>query len=252
MVRQEDRLYPYVIPGWPYLTTFGVMMVAGVFVGATMTGRSLEPRGFTRDDGFSLAMWGLVGGILGAKLWFVAENVARDGDLMSSLFSRGGLTWFGGFVGGLLFGVIGARKLKIPLATAFNAVAPGLAVGQALGRVGCFLVGDDWGKPSDVPWAVAFPKGIDPVKHPVHPTQLYEVVCLLPVAWLLWKRRERSPFLFGEYLIFAGLGRLWIEVYRKNPTLLGPLTNAQLTALGLIAVGLVSWFYFQRRREASA
>ena len=86
----------------------------------------------------------------------------------------------------------------------------------------------------------------------MHPTQLYEVVWLLPVAWLLWKRRERSPFLFGEYLIFAGLGRLWIEVYRKNPTLLGPLTNAQLTALGLIAVGLVSWFYFQRRREASA
>ena len=235
-------MYPYVIPGWPYLTTFGVMMVAGFFVGATMTGRSLEPRGFTRDDGFSLAMWGLVGGILGAKLWFVAENVARDGDLMSSLFSRGGLTWFGGFVGGLLFGVIGARKLKIPLATAFNAVAPGLAVGQALGRVGCFLVDFYMCRRID-----SFP-----VKHPVHPTQLYEVVWLLPVAWLLWKRRERSPFLFGEYLIFAGLGRLWIEVYRKNPTLLGPLTNAQLTALGLIAVGLVSWFYFQRRREASA
>ena len=248
---EGDRLYPYLIPGFPHLTTFGVMMVVGFFAGAALTGRSLEREGFTRDDGWSIAMWGLIGGIVGAKLWFVAENVARGGELYASLFSRGGLTWFGGFIGGVLFGVVGAQRLKIPLITGFNAVAPGLAVGQALGRVGCFLVGDDWGLPSDAPWAVAFPKGIDPVDYPVHPTQLYEVLWLLPVAWLLWQRRGRSPFLFAEYLVLAGIGRLWIEAFRKNPDVVASLTNAQLTSIALIALGALSWFYVRGKRTSA-
>ena len=130
-----------------------------------------------------------------------------------------------------------------------NCAAPTLAIGQALGRVGCFLVGDDYGRASDLPWAIAFPRGLPPTTDPVHPTMLYEVAWLVPAAWLLWKRRGRSPFLLGEYLFWAGLGRLWIECLRTNPTLLGPFTNAQLVGLASMAIGAGGWLWL-RAREA--
>ena len=131
-----------------------------------------------------------------------------------------------------------------------NASAPACVIGQALGRIGCFLVGDDWGRPTDAPWGMAFPNGVDPIDIPVHPTQLYEAAWLLAIfPWLLY-RRTRSPFAFGEYLILAGLGRLWIELFRRNPSFVGVLTNAQLTAGLSITLGIVGWLLLARRRAA--
>jgi phosphatidylglycerol:prolipoprotein diacylglycerol transferase len=112
--------------------------------------------------------------------------------------------------------------------------------------VGCFLVGDDYGVASDLPWAVAFPEGAPPALERVHPTQLYEVAWLLPVAALLWRRRHRSPFLFGEYLAANGLGRLVIENWRVNPPVLLGLTQPQLIGIALIAIGAGLWLRFRR------
>ena len=97
-----------------------------------------------------------------------------------------------------------------------NCTAVAGAVGQSLGRVGCFLVGDDYGVATDLPWGVAFPRGAPPIDHPVHPTQIYESVWLFAGTWWLWRRRGRSPFLFGEYLLIQGAGRFAIEFVRKN------------------------------------
>src|SRR5690606_33826411 len=122
-----------------------------------------------------------------------------------------------------------------------GAASPALAVANAVGRVGCFRVGDDYGVPSDLPWAVAFPEGLPPTTVPVHPTQLYELLALLPLAWMLlrWRRQGRPDlFVLGGYLMAAGLVRFGIEFLRVRHPLLGPLALAHLFALVAIGVGL--------------
>jgi phosphatidylglycerol:prolipoprotein diacylglycerol transferase len=185
----------------------------------------------------------MVGGIVGSKLWFSVEAIARNPgmSLWEPLFSRGGITWYGGLLGGAILVLLAARRSRFPLVLVMNLAAPSLAIGQALGRVGCFLVGDDYGRTTDLPWGIAFPDGVDPTTEPVHPTQLYEVAWLGLGGLGLWLRRDRSPSLFGEYLLLQGVGRLWLEMVRTNPPVLGPFTNAQVAALLCILLGAVSW-----------
>ena len=151
---------------------------------------------------------------------------------------------------GIAVGAIGCRVHGASVKTVMNCTAVACAVGQALGRVGCFLVGDDYGMPTDLPWGLAFPNGAPPTLVAVHPTQLYEVLWLLSVAAVLWRRRHRSPFLFGEYLAANGLGRIVIEVLRVNPKVAIGLTEPQIVGVALILVGMASWLYFQRRSAA--
>jgi phosphatidylglycerol:prolipoprotein diacylglycerol transferase len=250
-------VYPVLIEvfGFP-ISTFGVMVALGFVAGGYLAARAFERAGLKAQAAWDIVTWCVVGGLLGAKLWYVGEQMARDPNaaLLELLFSRGGITWYGGFVGGSILGLWAARSRGISMLAAANCAGPSLALGQALGRVGCFLVGDDYGMRSEVPWAVAFPEGLPPTVDPttgelfrVHPTMLYETAWLLPVAAFLWWRQPRSPFAFGEYLVLSGLGRLVIESWRINPTLIGPLTNAQVTALAMIAIGLSGWLYFRAR-----
>jgi phosphatidylglycerol:prolipoprotein diacylglycerol transferase len=217
-----------------------------------MVAASFERSGLGGDLAWLLVTWAMVGGIVGSKLWFAVEAVSRNPglSLFEPLFSRGGITWYGGLLGGALLVVAAAHTRRIPLILAMNAAAPALAIGQALGRIGCFLVGDDYGRATDVPWGIAFPDGIDPTSEPVHPTQLYESAWLGLGGLALWLRRGRSPFLFAEYLLLQGVGRLWLEALRTNPPALGPLTNAQVAALACIVAGVSSWVWaFTRGRR---
>lgn len=233
------------------LSTFGVMVAIAVLVGGEMAARSFAKFGLEREAAWRLVTWCIVGGMLGAKLWYVGEQLARhpEAPIGELLFSRGGLTWYGGLVGGAIAGMVGARLSKIPILTLVNLASPTLAVGQALGRIGCFLVGDDYGRVTDVPWGIAFPKGLPPSVEPVHPTMLYETVWLSLCGIWLWRRRASSPFLFGEYLLLAGLSRLCIEILRLNPPLLGPLSNAQVAACICILLGVVGWLFAASRRS---
>jgi phosphatidylglycerol:prolipoprotein diacylglycerol transferase len=238
------------------ISSFGVMVALGFIAAAALTAASFEKAKLDRELAWNVLTWAIVGGLVGAKLWNVGEALARDPDasLLKLLLNRAGLTWYGGMIGAILFSAIGARRNGIPLKLGFDAAAAGAAVGQAIGRIGCFLVGDDYGKVTDVPWAIAFPEGQPPTLEPVHPTMLYESAWLFAAGAWLWFRRGKSPFLFGEYLIAQGLGRLVIEHWRSNPALLGPLTNAQLVALGCMLAGIAGMAWFARRgaREATA
>ena len=103
----------------------------------------------------------MLGGLVGAKLIWAIE-FRHDAPFLSLLLSRGGLSWFGGFLGGVGAGLWALRRRRIPIVPALSAAAPALAIGHAIGRIGCFLVGDDYGRPTDLPWGVAFPKGLPP------------------------------------------------------------------------------------------
>ena len=158
------------------------------------------------------------------------------------LLSRGGMSWFGGLAGGLLVGIGMIRLHRLPVISVLAAATPALAVGHAIGRVGCLLVGDDYGRPSDLPWAVAFPEGLPPTTVPVHPTQIYEALALVPLALMLtrWRRQGRSDrFVLGVYLIAAGTVRFLIEFVRVNDRVIGPLTVAHMASMTAVIVGML-------------
>jgi phosphatidylglycerol:prolipoprotein diacylglycerol transferase len=196
------------------------------------------------------AVAGILGGMAGAKLLWTFEHLG-EGPTLDLLLSRGGMSWFGGFAGGIIAGVWMMRRRKLPVVATLAAATPALAIGHAIGRVGCLLVGDDYGRPTDLPWGVAFPEGLPPTDVPVHPTQIYEALLLVPLALLLirWRRNGRTDgFVLGWYLVLAGAIRFAVEFLRVDVRVLGPLSVAHLASLGAIAVGLV---ILQRMRRTS-
>jgi len=206
-------------------------------------------RGGLSATGVDAALMGVLGGLAGAKIVWAIE-FRHDAPFLSLLLSRGGLSWFGGLLGGVGAGLLSLRRRRIPIVPALAAAAPSLAIGHAIGRIGCFLVGDDYGRPTDLPWGVAFPRGLPPVTVPVHPTQLYETVGLAVIAWLLikWRRgRIADAVVFGRYLVLAGVLRFLIEFIRVNKPIAGPLTLAQLFSAAIMFVGL--WFIQTRPYE---
>jgi phosphatidylglycerol:prolipoprotein diacylglycerol transferase len=221
------------------ITSFGVMVALGALAGLWVFRRELRRSGLP-DAALDAGVYGLVGGLLGAKLLYVFEHLG-DGSFLSLFLDRGGMSWFGGFVGGLLAGYATIRAKRWPLMAVLAAATPALAIGQMLGRVGCFLVGDDYGSPTSLPWGVAFPRGLPPTTDRVHPTQIYEALFLGCLAWLLirWRRRGLSDrTVLGRYFVFAGGFRFLLEFVRVNTRVAGPLTVAHFFALAVVILGV--------------
>jgi len=253
-------IYPFKIPlpFFPHeLTGYGLMMMVAFLMAGWLVTLELRRRRLSEDYSADMVAAAVIGGIVGAKLWYVA--LTRD---PGSLFARGGFVWYGGFLGGTAAVMLNGWRLRVPLRWTMQLVAPALAAAYALGRVGCFLVNDDYGRPSTLPWAVKFPQGLPPstagnmqalfgIAVPpgtdpstvlaVHPTQLYETALMLGAFFVLWAWRTRPRpvgWLFGLYLVFAGVERFLVEILRaKDDRLLGPFTLAQLTSVILVAVG---------------
>lgn len=217
------------------LNAFGGMLGVALAVCWWFVRRDLQERGYDPSDALWLVGGGGVGGILGARAWFLAT------DPDAPVLSGSGLTFYGGLIGGAL-GVAAAARLRgVPLGTAADVGAPALAVGYAIGRMGCHLAGDgDYGTASTLPWAMSYPDGTVPIDVTVHPTPLYEAVLMLVVFWALWRLRRRlAPrgTLFALWAVLAGTERLLIETIRRNPDVALGLTSAQITSLALIAGG---------------
>jgi phosphatidylglycerol:prolipoprotein diacylglycerol transferase len=222
------------------VTSFGLLVGDAGLVAIWLFSRELE-RGRLPKEALNAAIGGLLGGLIGAKLLWTIEFRGSQ-PIAHLLFSRGGLSWFGGLIGGVGTGLWLLHRSNVPVLRGFAAATAALAIGHAIGRVGCFLVGDDYGKPTDLPWGVAFPEGLPPTDVPVHPTQLYEALFLLPVAWLLirWRRKGvDDAVVLGRYLVLVGSIRFAIEFIRINLRVLGPLTLAQVIALLLVIIGAV-------------
>jgi phosphatidylglycerol:prolipoprotein diacylglycerol transferase len=172
-------------------------------------------------------------------LWTVEH--ASEAPISELLFSRGGLSWYGGVIGGVGAGLAYITFKGWPIVPILAAATPALAFGHLIGRIGCFLVGDDYGTPSILPWAVAFPEGLPPTTVPVHPTQLYEAIGLGLLGWVLLRWRHSAvpdAIVLGRYTVAAGMLRFVIEFIRVNERVVFGLSLAHLVSLAAIAVGI--------------
>jgi phosphatidylglycerol:prolipoprotein diacylglycerol transferase len=237
------------------LQTFGLMMGLGFVVAGLAAGRFLKEIGKPVDWAYEMVFAALVGGIVGARLWWVAENWSEaSDDVLGNLFSGSGLVFFGGALGGAIAVLLWAWWRNWLTLQMCDVAAVPLAAGYAIGRIGCQLAGDgDYGIAWDGPWAMAYPDGTVPTTQEVHPTPVYETLVMGTVAILLWRWRHRwrPGTLFALWLVLAGIERFLIEFIRRNDEVLAGLTQPQLIAIAMVVAG-GAWLWLRRGAEPAA
>lgn len=251
------------------VTTFGLMMFLSFVTGAWILGRQLERYGQPKELAWDVLAWVAVGGIIGAKVYYLAlhpDELAAN--FWGAVFSRGGLVWYGGLIGGVIAYYVQVKNRKLPIAVMYDATAPALALAYGVGRMGCFLVGDDYGRYTEGPLGIAFPRGAPPSTAgnlraigetnipasipdsavlPVHPTQLYEIGLAAIMFAILWrlgaKRGLRSGQLFSIFLALYGIERFFIEFVRaKSDRFVLGLSTSQIMSLVLLVVAAFLWY----------
>jgi phosphatidylglycerol---prolipoprotein diacylglyceryl transferase len=233
------------------LQTFGIMFALAFLAAGVLVGRRLHELGKPADWAYEMTFAALIGGIVGARFDFIIENYdsVKD-DLLGNVFTGSGLVWYGGAIGGALAVIAWAWWRGMLNLTLLDIAAPGLAIGYAVGRIGCQLSGDgDYGIPWDGPWAMAYPDGTVATDVPVHPTPIYETLAMGLVTYALWRLRDRFQpgLLFALYLALAGAERFLIEFVRRNDEILVGLTQAQLISVVMVAAG-AAWITVKARR----
>jgi phosphatidylglycerol---prolipoprotein diacylglyceryl transferase len=223
------------------LQTFGIMFALG-FVGAgVLVAKRLTELGKPVDWAYEMIFAALAGGFIGARVNYMIQHWDEvQDDFLGHVSSGEGLVWYGGVIGGALAVIAWARYRDFLGLALLDLAAPGLAVGYAIGRIGCQLSGDgDYGIPSDLPWAMAYPEGTVPTTEEVHPTPVYETLAMGLVAWVLWRLRDRfrPGILLALYLVLSGAERFLVEFVRRNDEVFIGLTTAQLQSLGLMIAG---------------
>ena len=239
------------------IKTFGVAFALGFVACGAVVWRRLGELGRPRDWAYEITFAALLGGVIGARAYYVIEKFGTaKNDLIGSIFSGSGLVWYGGAIGGAI-GVIGWMRWRGVLELRMlDMCATALALGYAIGRIGCQVSGDgDYGIRSSLPWAMGYPHGTVPTPPgvKVQPTPIYETVTMCLLAWGLWQLRDRvrPGVVFALYLFLSGLERLLVEFVRRNAEVFAGLTAPQLESVALMVIGTV-WLWLMTRRRGVA
>jgi phosphatidylglycerol:prolipoprotein diacylglycerol transferase len=247
-------MYPEIQLGPLTLQSFGLMFALAFLAAGALIWKRLGEIGKPVDWAYEMGFSALVGGVVGSRLYFIVENwdSVKD-DLVGNIFSGSGLVWYGGAIGGALAVFLWAWYRDFLRLALFDLAAPALALGYAVGRIGCQLSGDgDYGRAWGGPWAMSYPDGTVPTTEEVHPTPIYEALAMGLGAWILWRLRDRvrAGVLFALYLVYAGGERFLVEFLRRNSDTALGLTGAQLESLAIMFVG-VGWIYVVKHRHGT-
>ena len=225
------------------LQTFGISFAVAFLMAGGLVARRLREIGEDPDWSYELIFAALIGGLVGGRIDYLIQNWSDvSDDLLGSIFSGSGLVWLGGVIGGTVGVVLWAWWRGFLRLGLLDLCAPGLALGYAIGRVGCQLSGDgDYGVESDLPWAMAYPEGTVATTEEVHPTPVYETIAMGLAAFVLWRLRDRfrPGILFAIYLVISGVERFLIELIRRNDSVLAGLTLPQLISIGMALAGAI-------------
>ena len=243
-------MYPTLIELGPIaIHSFGLMMALGFLAVLLISQRDLARKGLDPHPTSSIIFAAAVGGIIGAKLY----SALQDGKIeLAELISSSGLVWYGGVIGALAAVLFVIHRSPNPILPTLDTIGMATLLGYGIGRIGCFLSGDgDYGPPSDLPWAMAFPNGTRPTNIPVHPTPLYETgmsVIAFGLLWSIRKQKEGTPgWLLGGAFILAGIERFIAEFFRRNQPAFFGLTGAQLTSILIVIIGACLLYWVTHR-----
>lgn len=244
--------------------SYGLMMALGFLAADYVIRLECKRRGFDPEYSSSIVITAAITGIVGSRIYAILDDLPTYlADPKSMIFSGSGFVFYGGMIGGILGAYLVSRRYRISFAVTMDMCGPALAIGQAIGRLGCQLSGDgDWGLPSTLPWAMAYPKAIVGWNSEtvlkldehyrlvsgyfpgvrVHPAPVYETILYLGVFAILWSMRRRAPegHLIYWYLVLGGAARFIVEFVRINPRVFYGLSEAQLIAVAMMVLGAVA------------
>jgi phosphatidylglycerol:prolipoprotein diacylglycerol transferase len=235
------------------IKTFGLAFACGFIACGAVVARRLRELGKPVDWSYEVIFASLLGGVVGARLYYLIQNYDQvKHDLLGNAFSGSGLVWYGGVIGGAIAVFAWMRWRRAFAWWMFDTAAIGLALGYAIGRIGCQVSGDgDYGIRSSLPWAMGYPHGTVPTPPgvKVQPTPIYETAAMALLAWALWRVRDRvrPGVVFAAYLVGSGVERLLVEFIRRNHEVWAGLTAPQLESIGLIVAG-AAWLAWLVRR----
>jgi len=256
--------------------SFGLMLGIGFLLGSYILALELKRKKLDPEIASTITILAVVFGIAGAKILFLIEEWSVFiRNPVGEAFSPGGLTWYGGFVLGMIAVTVYIRRKKIPFLKVWDGLAMGLMLAYGVSRLGCHLSGDgDYGFPTSLPWgtdyshgtlppsrafaifpeiASRYPGGIVPDTTPCHPTPVYEFLLGVAGFIVLWNLRKRpwpDGKMFMVYLMMSTVFRFSVEFLRLNPRLLWGLSEAQLIAVPLFVAGLAGMIMLDRRAAA--
>ena len=265
-------MYPVLFDLGPFvISSFGLMMVLAFLSCNYLLQNEVKACGYDEKIAEDITFRAAIGGIIGAKLYYLIETIPTGGakdniqgliDIIAGIFTLSidrlafgiqnfgaGLVFLGGLMGGFISVSLYLKKNNIPWLKAADWIAPLLLIGHGIGRIGCFLVGDCYGLPTDLPWGCKFPNGLPPTHIPVHPTQLYEMLSYFFIYLYLRYRKTKQSFpgeIMYEYLFLAGLTRLLVEFIRTNSKYLFGLSGAQYISIFMMIIG--TYFMWKNRK----
>ena len=259
------------------ISSFGVMMVIAFLLGNNLIRIDVVAEGYDAIIADDIIFRAAIGGIVGAKFYYLIENIptgqAADNingliNIIAGIFTLNGeriafgiqnfgagLVFLGGLVGGMAAVSWYIYRKNLNWFKIADLAAPFLVLGHGIGRIGCFLVGDDYGIPTNLPWAIAFPNGLPPTNIAVHPTQLYEMSAYFIIFFYLRYRKRNQTFsgeIIFEYLFLGGLSRFMVEFIRTNTKYIFGLSGAQYLSILMMVIGAYQLWKMRRLNNSTA
>ncbi len=245
-------MYPTLISyGSISISSFSVMVLLAFITGYLIGESELKRKGLNGDLADYIFIACFIGGLGGAKVLFLYQQATFSEFIAEpTRYLASGFTFFGGFIGALILIWIVIRIKRVSYLKVTDSLGPCLVLAYAVGRVGCFLVGDDYGIPSTLPWALSFPDGSPPTFEKVHPTQLYDTISMTIVFLVLWKIRKRefvAGWMTAITFIILGSQRFLIELIRStSPSFIPGVSQAQIISVVFIILGMVMLYRIKK------